>query len=125
MKRSLLVAILILVGIMTILSLCVIVVIHKNFPEYNQIVPAITYVSLFFTLFGSVTLSTLDKKKGDAKGYSQTFLGLKVIKLFAAVAGFIFYVFFNKEMLFPFTIVFVIFYVIYTVYEAIILTKLK
>ena len=52
--------------------------------------------------------------------------GLIVVVPVVAIAKYLIkHVFFNKEMLFPFTIVFVIFYVIYTVYEAIILTKLK
>lgn len=125
MNRATTIAISILIVLMTILSVLSVYVIKTFFPEYASIDSAVCCVSAFFTLYGIVTFITLGQKKGDAKDYSRTFLVLKAIKLFLTLAGVIFYVFFNKEMALPFLVTIVVYYVIYIVFEAIALAKLK
>jgi len=125
MNRATKIAIFILAVLMSIISAISVYVLKTYFPEYASITSAVYCVSAFFTLYGTVTFITLSQKRGDAKDYSSAFLVLKAIKLFLTLAGVIFYVFFNKEMALPFLVTIVVYYVIYTVFEAIALTKLK
>ncbi|MCQ2210143.1 MAG: hypothetical protein MJZ34_07605 [Paludibacteraceae bacterium] len=110
---------------MTIVNTISVYVISAYFPELQSINPAILGICVFFIIYGIITFFTLDKKKGDGQVYARTFILLKGIKLFLALTGVILFVFINKEMALPFIITFVVYYVIYTVFEAIALTKLK
>ncbi len=99
--------------------------ISSLFPGGNLLLGGVMSVALFFLCFGSFTFLTLDKAREDGMKYNRTFMALKTIKMFLALFGAVVFVLVNRELAVPFLIAFAIIYVIYTVFEAIALMKLK
>jgi uncharacterized membrane protein SirB2 len=97
--------------------------IDQFFPMYSQVNGVLYFVALFFSLFGLLTFLLLNDRKDDSIKYSRMFLVLKGIRLFLSVIAVLIYIAANSSMAVPFTITFVIYYLIYTVFESIILLK--
>jgi uncharacterized membrane protein SirB2 len=90
---------------------------------YSQVNGVLYFVALFFSLFGLLTFLLLNDRKDDSIKYSRMFLVLKGIRLFLSVIAVLIYIAANSSMAVPFTITFVIYYLVYTVFESIILLK--
>lgn len=97
--------------------------IDQFFPMYSQVNGVLYFVALFFSLFGLLTFLLLNDRKDDSIKYSRMFLVLKGVRLFLSVIAVLIYIAANSSMAVPFTITFVIYYLIYTVFESIILLK--
>lgn len=97
--------------------------IDQFFPMYSQVNGVLYFVALFFSLFGLLTFLLLNDRKDDSIKYSRMFLVLKGVRLFLSVIAVLVYIAANSSMAVPFTITFVIYYLIYTVFESIILLK--
>lgn len=95
------------------------------FPGNSLLINGAVAVALFFLCFGSFTFLALDKVRNDGMKYNRTFMVIKTIKMFIAILGAIVFVLFNRSIAVPFLVTFAIIYVIYTVFEAIALTKLN
>lgn len=99
--------------------------INHLFPGSTLLMGGVMAVALFFLCFGSFTFLTLDKAREDGMKYNRMFMALKTIKMFLALFGAVVFVLVNRELAVPFLVAFAIIYVIYTVFEAIALMKLK
>lgn len=97
--------------------------IDQFFPQYVEVKSVLVYVALFFSLFGLLTFLLLNDRKDDSIKYSRMFLVLKGVRLFLSVIAVLIYIAANSSMAVPFTITFVIYYLVYTVFESIILLK--
>ncbi|MCQ2230529.1 MAG: hypothetical protein MJZ30_01560 [Paludibacteraceae bacterium] len=111
--------------IMVLIMAVSIYTIKHLFVDATVLMGASIVVPLFFLCYGSMTFFVLDKTRENAMQYSRMFLVLKVSKMFIALFNAVVFCLVNREWAVPFLAVFAIIYVIYTVFEAIALTKLK
>lgn len=82
-------------------------------------------MSTFFTIFGSLTVMTLNNEKKDGQRYLRALIVLKGLKMFFAVFPAVIFAVLNRDIAVPFLIMFAVYYVIYLVLEALVLTKLN
>lgn len=125
MRRSVIKAEIALVVLLSLLSFAANFVIDSRFPEYSGVKPAVAVSSAFFCLFGVLTFLALEGLRSDATRYTRAYMVLQGLKFILSILVVIVYAFFNRELLLPFLVIFGVFFMIYLVFEAIALTKLK
>ncbi|MBR5695833.1 MAG: hypothetical protein IKX43_06345 [Paludibacteraceae bacterium] len=125
MRRSVVVAEVAMVVLLSLLSFIANLVIDAHFPECSDVKPAIALSSAFFCLIGVVTFLALESLRKDAVKYTRAYMVLQGLKFILSLLVVIVYGFFNREQLLPFLVIFGVFFMIYLVFEAIALTKLK
>ncbi|MCQ2216880.1 MAG: hypothetical protein MJZ33_00170 [Paludibacteraceae bacterium] len=111
--------------LMTIVSFATHICISKLYGDSTPLLNVIPFMSAFFILFGTLTIRALDSLKGDGQKYMRAFMVLKALKLFLALIAGAVYVVFNRELAAPFLIIFLVYYVIYLVFEVIASQKLN
>ena len=74
---------------------------------------------------GVITFLALEGVRNDAVKYTRAYMVLQGLKIILSVLVVAIYGFFNRELLLPFLVIFGVFFMIYLVFEAIALTKLK
>ena len=72
-----------------------------------------------------ITFLALEGVRNDAVKYTRAYMVLQGLKIILSVLVVAIYGFFNRELLLPFLVIFGVFFMIYLVFEAIALTKLK
>ncbi len=103
--------------IMTLATIATYACVVQLYGEETPLLKVIPYVSAFFVLFGTVTIRSLDSLKEDSQKFLRAFIVLKGIKLFAALTACVVYVVFNRALAVPFLVIFLVYYVIYLVFE--------
>ncbi len=114
-----------LVVVMLILAIVANVVFAKILPLYKELNVVASVLSVFFSLFGILTILTLDRNKNEGNKYGRMFMLFKGLKLFITVIGAVIYAFFHKSLVIPFITMFVVYYITYSVFEATVLLKLN
>lgn len=114
-----------LIILMTIVTIAANFCVGQIYGDENSLKKVIPFISVFFALFGTLTINILDSLRGDARKYMNAFMVLKGLKLFSALIGGAIYVVFNRESAVPFLIIFLVYYVIYLVFEVAISQKLN
>lgn len=125
MRKSVIKAEIGLVVVLALLSFVCNLVIDTRFPEYMGVKPAIALSSAFFCLIGVVTFLSLESLRSDAVKYTRAYLVLQGLKFILSILVVVVYAFVNREFLLPFLVIFGLYFVIYLVFEAFALTKLK
>ncbi len=110
---------------MLILAIVANVVFARLLPQYKELNVAANVLSVFFSLFGILTVLTLDKNKDEGNKYGRMFMLFKGLKLFITIIGAVIYVFFHQPLVIPFITMFVVYYITYSVFEATVLLKLN
>ena len=95
------------------------------YPDCSSLKIATSCMSTFFTIFGTLTVMTLNNEKGNGQRYLRALIVLKGLKMFLAVIPAVIFAVLNRGIAIPFLIMFAVYYVIYLVLEALVLTKLN
>lgn len=111
--------------LMTVVSMGTYAIVAQRYGDGCPLLKVIPFLSAFFVLFGTLTIISLDSLKGDGQKYMRAFMVLKALKLFSALIGGALYVVFNREYAAPFLIIFLVYYVIYLVFEVLTSQKLN
>lgn len=114
-----------LIIVMVVTMVVAYIAISHLYPGGTLLLTGAISVAMFFLFFGTFTFLTLSKAREDGMKYNRTFMALKTIKMFLALFGAVIFSLVNRDWAVPFLVVFAIIYVIYTVFEAIALMKLK
>ena len=125
MRRAVIMTEVAMVVLLSLTSFIANLLIDTRYPEYSGAKPAIALSSAFFCLFGVITFLALEGVRNDAVKYTRAYMVLQGLKIILSVLVVAIYGFFNRELLLPFLVIFGVFFMIYLVFEAIALTKLK
>jgi len=84
------------------------------------------YISFFFFVMGSVSIfSMLTATKRENRKYFNTFMIVKMIKLFSIIIAVALYAMFIRDNMISFLLTFFAYYLIYSIFEAYISMKLN
>ncbi len=114
-----------LVIVMLILAIIANAAFMYILPQYKELSIVANVLSVFFSVFGILTILTLDKNKDEGNKYGRMFMLLKGLKLFITIIGAVVYAFFHRSLVIPFITMFVVYYITYSVFEATVLLKLN
>ena len=93
-------------------------------PQYYF--PLYPYIAVFFFSLGTFTIfSMLNATKKDSRKYFNTFMIIKIIKFLSIIIVTALYALLIKENVSSFLFTFFAYYVIYTIFEAYVSTKLN
>jgi len=100
------------------------VVFRAVLPQYYF--PLYPYIAVFFFSLGTVTIfSILNATKKDSRKYFNIFMIIKTVKLLSIIMVVALYALLVKENTISFLFTFFAYYVIYSVFEAYVSTKLN
>ncbi|MBI9034132.1 MAG: hypothetical protein JEZ03_06655 [Bacteroidales bacterium] len=94
------------------------------FAPQQYISPALPYIFLFYFIVSGLILNFLSKSIGDgARKFTPRFLGTVTFKLLFYLMVMVIYALLNKEDAIPFILAFAVYYLLYTVFDIMLVLK--